>query len=514
LCAGLCLASSVAALGGSATSALAASANVPNDQYFSLLWGDRNTGQAIPAQTPPLEELGAPIVGTPGADDRASEAWTVTTGSREVVVGVADTGVDYNHPDLAANIWSNPGGIGGCPAGTHGWNVIAGTCDPMDREITGYGGHGTHVAGIIGAAGNNGSGVAGMNWQTTILPVKWLESATEEVGTLIAGLKWLLEAKKAGVNIRVVNDSPNFKSEQPGLKKAIEELGANNILFVTAAGNSLKPYYPCAYDLPNEICVTATNNRDELPPWANHEPYGPGVDLAAPGVSIFSTMLREEYGYLSGGSMAAAQVSGAAALILSVAPGLTAEQLRTDILNNADPLASLQGKVEAGGRLDVCKAMPGCPPPPPTPPPAPAPPPPPPPAPPPQLSTVAITSRFLKVHHGMIRVGLRCSGPTACASKLALVVNVKVKVKKTSGRGTRTSIKKIALTIGAATFTAQPGGTVRVTIKPNAIGRKILATGSGRLYVNLTIFASVPAPPATQTQRVQLVWKPARSPAK
>jgi hypothetical protein len=510
---GVCLSLAVGALAAWATPALGAS---PNDNFFRFQWAEGNTGQLIPLQEPPGEELKEEVPGSLAADDRVTEAWRVTTGSRSTVIGEVDTGVNYLHPDLAANIWNNPDGKAGCPAGTHGYNVVdlLNPCNPMDTESGGYGGHGTHVAGIMGAVGNNEIGVAGVNWQTTILPVRWLQSAKSggAVSDLITGLKWLVKAKQEGVNIRVVNDSPNFESEQPALREAIKELASNNILFVTAAGNSVKPYYPCAYDLPNEICVTATNNRDELPSWANYEPYGPGIDLAAPGESIFSTTLHE-YGYLSGGSMAAAQVSGAAALILSVAPGLTAEQLRADILNNADPLPALRGKVEAGGRLDVCKAMPGCPPPPPTPPPAPAPPPPPP-APAPQLSTVAITSRFLKVHHGMIRVGLRCSGPTACASKLALVVNVKVKVKKTSGRETRTSIKKMALTIGTATFAAQPGGTVRVTIKPNAIGRKILASGSGRLYVNLTIFASVPAPPATQTQRVELVWKPARSPAK
>ena len=99
----------------------------------------------------------------------------MSTGTRSVVIGETDSGVDYNHPDLAANIWSNPGGIGGCAAGTHGYDFVASTCNPMDNE-TSYGGHGTHVAGILGAVGNNGIGVAGMNWQTTILPIKWTDS--------------------------------------------------------------------------------------------------------------------------------------------------------------------------------------------------------------------------------------------------------------------------------------------------------------------------------------------------
>ena len=132
--------------------------------------GDNNTGQAIPTQENE-EMLGAPAAAPPGAEDSALKAWQVSTGSRSIVIGETDTGVDYTHPDLAANIWSNPGGIGGCAAGTHGYDVRQRRqrCNPMDED-TDYGGHGTHVAGIIGAVGNNGIGVAGMNWQTTILP--------------------------------------------------------------------------------------------------------------------------------------------------------------------------------------------------------------------------------------------------------------------------------------------------------------------------------------------------------
>jgi hypothetical protein len=338
----------------------------PNDPSFTLQWGSSNTGQNIPNQGAD-EKVGEPAPGTSGADDRALAAWGMSTGSRSIVIGEADTGIDYNHPDLAANIWSNPGGIGGCAAGTHGYNVLASTCNPMDDD-TAYGGHGTHVAGILGATGNNGAGVAGMNWQTTILPVKWLDStANGSTSGLISALQWFVAAKQAGVNVRVVNDSATFfgTAYSQALSEEIDVLGANNILFVTAAGNTGNNNdelsvrrYPCGYDRPNEICVTASDHNDQLPSWANYGPHT--VDLAAPGASIYSTLRNGTYGYLTGGSMASPQVAGAAALIVSVSPSLSATELKSDILSNVDPLPSLAGKVITGGRLNVCKALPGC----------------------------------------------------------------------------------------------------------------------------------------------------------
>jgi hypothetical protein len=181
-------------------------------------------------------------------------------------------------------------------------------------------------------------------------------------------LQWLLSAKQAGVNIRVVNDSATFVGTpfSQALSQEIDTLGANNILFVTAAGNSgddddQEPVrrYPCGYDRPTEICVTASDNTDKLPSWVNYGPHT--VDLAAPGVSIYSTLRNGGYGYLSGGSVASPQVAGTAALILSVAPSLSATAVKSKILGHVDPLASLKGRVITGGRLDVCRAMPACP---------------------------------------------------------------------------------------------------------------------------------------------------------
>jgi subtilisin family serine protease len=277
----------------------------------------------------------------------------------------------------------------------------------------------------MGAVGNNGTGVAGMNWRTTILPTKWLDNANPEIEpsakTLVAALRMISEARQAGVNVRVVNDSATYRGMKgtPELEKAIEQLGAEGVLFVTAAGNNelneeTELTYPCALALANELCVTATNGRDELPHWAN---YGANVvQLAAPGESIFSTLAApgaEPYGYLSGTSMAAAEVSGAAALILSQRPTLSVGELRADILASVDPVPALAGKVSSGGRLDVCNAIVGC-----NVSPAPAPaaaPPakpaqsPPPPPPPPRAQIVA-----LKLHPSAFKAARR--GPTITTS--------------------------------------------------------------------------------------------------
>src|SRR5690348_7886022 len=174
-------------------------AATPNDPSFPIQWAYQNTGQTVNG-----------TAGTAGADEKATPAWNVTTGSSSIVIAETDTGVDYTHPDLVPNIWNNPGGIGGCAAGTHGYNTLTGTCYPMDDDTV-YGGHGTHVAGILGAAGNNGVGVTGVNWHTTILPVKWVTSTgSGATSDLITSLNWILQAKQAGVNIRVVNDSATF----------------------------------------------------------------------------------------------------------------------------------------------------------------------------------------------------------------------------------------------------------------------------------------------------------------
>jgi subtilisin family serine protease len=305
----------------------------PNDPSYGSLWG--------------LPKISAP------------SAWDVTTGTGAVVVGVVDSGVDYNHPDLAANIWSNSGVINGCPANTRGFNAITRTCDPMDDNN-----HGTHVSGTIGAVGNNATGVAGVNWTTRIMGLKTLDSTgSGTTANAIAAIDWAVTAKQAGVNVRVLNASWGSNNFSQALLDEINKAATNDILFVAAAGNDnvnndVTPNYPSGYGTPNKIAVAATTSTDGLASFSN---YGANsVDLGAPGASILSTTRNNTYSTFSGTSMATPHVSGAAALILSACSQATVNGVKSLILSNVDPLASLSGKVNTGGRLNVNKAIQSC----------------------------------------------------------------------------------------------------------------------------------------------------------
>jgi serine protease len=324
-------------------------AATPDDASFAQQWGLENTGQLVNG-----------VRGTPGADVAATAAWNVATDSRAVVVAEVDSGVDYRHPDLAANVWTNPGGVGGCPAGTHGYNVVAKTCDPLDDF-----GHGTQVAGVLGAVGDNGAGVAGVAWRATTLPVKWTDAAGHgSTSRLLRALDWVVTAKQGGVNVRVVNDSAVFSGTtfSQAFSDELDKLAGNGVLFVTAAGNNRNnndatPKYPCSYRKANELCVAATEQHDRLASFSN---WGATtVDLAAPGNNVLTTVRGGGYGITKGTSFAAPLVAGAAALALSV-QDMSTSALRSRILGGVDALPSLAGRVRTGGRLDLCKAVPGC----------------------------------------------------------------------------------------------------------------------------------------------------------
>jgi subtilisin family serine protease len=318
----------------------------PNDPSFPKLWGLRNTGQSVNSTS-----------GVAGADIEAEPAWTVTTGGAGVVVGVVDTGVDYNHPDLAANVWSNPG-VAGCGAGTRGYNAITNSCNPMDDNN-----HGTHVSGTIGAVGNNSTGVVGVSWTTKIMGLKFLNSSgSGYTSDAVEAINWAINAKKAGVNLRVLNNSWGGGGFSQALLDAINGAGANGILFVAAAGNNgssndSTARYPCNYNASNVICVAATTQSDGLASFSN---YGAtNVDLGAPGTNIYSTVRGGGYAYYNGTSMATPHVSGAAALVLAKGDK-SVGALRSTILAAVDPASALSGKVATGGRLNVCKAIAGC----------------------------------------------------------------------------------------------------------------------------------------------------------
>ncbi len=332
----------------------------PNDPRFGELWGLQNTGQTIQG-----------VPGTPGADISAVAAWDISTGSRGNVAAVIDTGIDYTHPDLAANVWSAPSAftvtIGGrnitCPAGSHSFNAITNVCDPLDDNN-----HGSHVSGTIGAVGNNGVGVVGVNWTASIMGSKFLDvSGSGTTANAINAIEFAIQAKAAfsttgAANVRVLSNSWGGGAFSQALLDEINKANANEMLFVAAAGNSasdndVTPHYPSSYNTPNMVAVAATDNTDALASFSN---FGAtSVHLGAPGVNILSTIIGGNYDYLSGTSMATPHVSGAAMLVLS-ACALNTTNLKTNILNNVDADPALAGITVSGGRLNVNKAIRVC----------------------------------------------------------------------------------------------------------------------------------------------------------
>ena len=324
---------------------------VPNDPSFTDQWGLRNTGQAG---------------GSRGGDIAAVAAWDVTTGSRSVVVAVIDSGFDYTHPDLAANAWRNPGEVpgdgldndgNGFVDDVHGWDFANDDADPMDDD-----GHGTHVAGTIGAVGDNGVGVTGVSWQVSIMGLKFLDAeGSGSISDAIAAISYATRMRREfGVNVVATNNSWGGADRSLALRAAIAEGGAAGILFVTAAGNDgvngdRRANYPANEDLDAVIAVTATNRSNRLPAFAT---YGPvHVDLAAPGAAIRSTVPGGGYATFSGTSMAAPHVTGTIALLATANPAASATAIRGAILSTTRPLAALTGKTVTGGLLDAAAAV-------------------------------------------------------------------------------------------------------------------------------------------------------------
>ena len=333
----------------------------PNEPAFPQLWGLRNTGQSVNSGWP----------GVAGADIHALPAWDVSLGSTAQVVAVVDTGIDYTHPDLEANMWSAPSSfqvtIQGrtitCPAGTHGFNAIRLTCDPRDDQ-----GHGTHVSGTIGATGNNSIGVVGVNWIARLMGIKFLDSSgSGTVADAIAGIEFAIQAKQAfaptlGANVRVLSASWGSTDFSQALFDEINEANNSDMLFVAAAGNNsisndLLPTYPANYDAPSVLSIAATTNTDDLAWFSNYSTSS--VHLGAPGADILSTTPDNTYGFLSGTSMAAPHVSGGAALVLSQCT-LDTAALKDTLLSTVEQVPALASMTVTGGRLDVNSAVRSC----------------------------------------------------------------------------------------------------------------------------------------------------------
>lgn len=419
----------------------------PDDPLFGNQWALLNTGQTIVNGS-------TSFAGTSGADIKATTAWNLTTGTawdpvtnpEAPVVGIVDTGLDYQHADLSQNVWSNPlpfnfeytyvdaNGVTHssttCPAGSHGWDARRHVCDPYDPADVPT--HGTRVAGIIGARGNNGIGVSGVNWAVQMMSLRWddddclcgfTSQAIEAIDYAVqARQAWSSSGGTQGSNVRVLSASwgccyPNTSRElpyDPALLDEVRKAGAAGILFVASAGNknhSIDPpnwtnmHYPCAFDnvksfgtydlasatftpdpyeqslgpATNVVCVASTNYYDQLSTFSN---WGPEtVQLAAPGSAIESTLPGNQYQFGSGTSFATPYVSGAAALALSLSPGLSMVALKHKLVGAysqeatpvsgcpcgylggaaVDQLASLSGRLSTGGgRLNVCRALDGC----------------------------------------------------------------------------------------------------------------------------------------------------------
>ena len=365
---------------------------IPDDTYFGNQWALHNTGTYAN--------------GTADADIDAPEAWDISTGSSNIVIAVLDTGVDYNHNDLVGNIWINTGEVIGdangddCPgicgvdddgdgkidedsldlqpgeAGytndlkddddengyiddCRGWDFVNGDNDPMDDNS-----HGTHVAGIIGAVGDNGTGVAGVMWNVKLMALKFLDS--EGYGTVSEEVEGIDYAVENGA--KIMNASFGGYEYSQSEYDAVEAANTAGILFIAAAGNEeynndLTPMYPASYSLLNIISVAATDQDDIRASFSN---FGlTSVDVAAPGVYILSTIPQNEYfdkDFNWGTSMAAPHVSGLAGLLYSYYDGIyntqfDYTQVRTAILRMVDVLPTLSGWIQTGGRINAYKAL-------------------------------------------------------------------------------------------------------------------------------------------------------------
>jgi hypothetical protein len=345
-----------------------------DDVYYTngSLWGMYGDG------TTPANPYGS----------QAAKAWAGNNvGSSNVYIGVIDEGIDIDHPDLAANIWTNPYDVAGDGIDNdgngfvddvHGWDffqndntIYDGSSDDSFTDR-----HGTHVAGTIGAAGGNAAGVAGVNWFVTMIPAKFLGPSGGTTADAVRAIDYFTDLKtRHGLNIVATNNSWGGGGYSRALHEALIRAANADILFVAAAGNNGMntdgtPFYPAAYDttagtiglapatFDAVISVTALNDAGSAPYWANVGART--VDLAAPGSGVWSTAPNNAYAAMSGTSMATPHVSGAAALYASMHPGTTASEVKAAILNAAaaTPTPAFSGMTATNGRLNIAPFLP------------------------------------------------------------------------------------------------------------------------------------------------------------
>lgn len=321
---------------------------VPNDPQTPSMWGLDNVGQSG---------------GTPDADIDAPEAWDITTGDSSLVIAVIDSGSDLTHEDLAPNLWTNPGEIpgnsidddgNGYVDDVYGWDFSRNDNDPSDDEFA-CGGHGSHTAGTLGAAGNNGIGITGINWNVKIMSLKAARTLLGIFCSLADAD--ILEAIEYAVDNGAMLSNNSYGGG--GSNQAIEDaIRASRRLFVAAAGNDgnnndNSPSYPASYQLDNIISVAATDHNDNMAGFSN---FGvTSVDLGAPGVNILSTVPGDSYdGTFSGTSMASPHVVGVAGLLLAQDPTLTPNELKWRLLESTD---SIGIPTVTGGRLNAHAAL-------------------------------------------------------------------------------------------------------------------------------------------------------------
>ena len=324
-----------------------AARRTPNDPRFDELWGLNLSS---------------------GNDINAPEAWDLTTGSSEIIVGIVDTGVDYQHEDLQANMWVNPNEIAGNGVDddsngiiddVYGKNCIflnASPGNPMDDN-----GHGSHVAGTVSAVGNNGVGVTGVNWNTKIMALKFLDDqGAGFLSDAIDCLDYSVTMKNAGNNVRVLNNSWGGGAPSASLIAAITRTNDANMVFVAAAGNEannndVNPSSPGDANVANVISIAAVNSEFELASFSN---FGTNnVDFAAPGVSILSTTQNDTYSVFQGTSMASPHVAGVAALVLSREASLSPAQVKQRLMDTVTSVSGLSGSMVSPGVVNAERAL-------------------------------------------------------------------------------------------------------------------------------------------------------------